>query len=195
MHLKEIKFVLNVYFRKLLQWVFKFDKWHVAPLSQRKYCHKIITKLNAHTQRKSVIDIGCGLGDILSKLNYASKLGVDAEKNVIRAASFISNIKFNYKNTSYVHGSFPNITLNQKFDAVIMVNWIHNIKAEIVASWLTYLYENYLNNNGVLVIDIVKNDKYRYNHQVEVLLANITGSIVITNPLEYGRRVVFVTKG
>jgi len=67
-------------FRLMLRFFFQFEKWHVFTLTERKYARDIIKYCDSIENRNSVVEIGCGLGDILRKLKYALDMGLIAIK-------------------------------------------------------------------------------------------------------------------
>ena len=83
----------QLYFKKLFRIIlmlfFRFDYWHTSPLDNRKYAIDIISKLNRRASRESLIEIGCGLGDILTKAHYDRKYFYDISPEVLSAAAFL----------------------------------------------------------------------------------------------------------
>ena len=57
--------------RNLLQRLYGFDRWHVGHGGER-YAADIVSRLNGRPEadRESVVEIGCGLGDILRRLRF-----------------------------------------------------------------------------------------------------------------------------
>lgn len=161
-----------IYSRKLLLWVFHFDNWHISPLSSRRYAQDLILFLNKIENNESYLEIGCGLGDIIRNINFKKRLGLDYENEVLRAARLLSFLSFQ-RNISYKKFTFPIDPIESKFDVIVLVNWIHNIEPEILKSKLTDYFQNNLVTNGMIIIDTVQNDGYRYNHKVDFLTENI----------------------
>src|SRR6185295_5234755 len=84
----------NRVFRLLLYFYFRFDKWHINTLYERKYANDIVRYLNARPamKRNSIAEIGCGLGDLLRNLKFLNRTGYDIDLNALRAARFLSRI-------------------------------------------------------------------------------------------------------
>ena len=60
--------------RYILYFLFRFDKWHLNTFKERNYAQSIVKYLNDNTSRQklNMVEIGCGLGDIIRniKINY-----------------------------------------------------------------------------------------------------------------------------
>ena len=107
-----------------LQKVYEFNNWHLSPIEHRPYALDIVKDCNEiikGCELKTAVEVGCGLGDIISRLKCDVKVGYDTEDNVIRAAQ-----KINGKKCSFKVGSFQNIQ-GSEIDMLIAVNFMHNI--------------------------------------------------------------------
>ncbi len=158
------------FFRRLLRLFFRFDAWHVRSLGQKEYARKIIDYLNGRQgiQHQSILEIGCGLGDIISNVNYLKRVGRDRDPRVLSAAAFLARIK---RKGEIVFSTFdfPNHTLNGKYNIIVMVNWIHDIPPEILKEKLNDYIMNNLTDDGELLIDTVKLKGYKYKHEIGFL--------------------------
>ena len=85
-----LKAYLKKIIRMILMLFFKFEWWHTSPIDNRKYAMDIVSKLNDRSSRGSLIEIGCGLGDIWLTQNL-KKYFYDLSPNVLRAARFLQN--------------------------------------------------------------------------------------------------------
>lgn len=185
----------SLFWRRILQRIFRFDPWHVSPYLTRCYAQFVVAELNSAADRKRVVEIGCGLADILRRLRYDEKLGLDQEAEVLRAAAFLSlfNVK-NWGKIRFMPAQFPDVALQGSYDAIIMVNWIHNVDPQILKSGIDTLFTKHLNVGGQLVIDLVENKNYQFNHNIDSLSKGLSGNIRISKPFEFGRRIAFITK-
>jgi SAM-dependent methyltransferase len=77
-----------------LYWFFGFDQWHLFTLTERNYAKDIIAYCNKRSIRNSFAEIGCGLGDILRHVKFATCLGLDNDKKVLAAAAFLNKLYF-----------------------------------------------------------------------------------------------------
>ena len=153
--------------RYLLRQAFGFDIWHVNRLSDRSYAQAVISFLNAlpATRRGSVVDIGCGLGDIIRRLRFRHRLGLDADRSVLRAARLLANARL-LTGLRFDEFLFPRDRLSGRFDAIIMVNWPHLFDSETLRCWTTDCLRDHLTPEGIFVIDTVADPAYRFHHSI-----------------------------
>lgn len=117
--------------------VFGFDKWHVRETYEFRPYKKVVVRTVNQLHPCVVVEIGCGLGEILSKVDAGVKVGVDTDRGVVRAARWLNW----HKHTSFLDGSFnavKDLPFDQ-IDALIMVNWLHNVAEERVRTELSQL--------------------------------------------------------
>src|SRR6476661_7699197 len=95
--------------RRGLRLIYRFDKWHVSSIDQRKYAQDIIFYCNKKDDKHSFVEIGCGLGDILRNVKYKTKKGLDADANVLKAASLLARLQG--QNIQFEVFSFPESSL------------------------------------------------------------------------------------
>ena len=152
----------------LLRFKYKFNSWHgSSPLESTPYKLQVIDLVNSYNP-STVVEIGCGLGEILSKINSDCRIGIDYDLAVIEAATFL-----NKKNIEFIHHNFEfieNINLNiNKSDFLLMINWTHEIKWEVIEKNLKKFHSCF--KVKYLLIDIIKegNDGYPFIHTRENL--------------------------
>lgn len=175
---------------KYTLWViFKFDFWHVTLARARKYPSDIADYLNSQ-RLNSLCEIGCGLGDISMKVKANKKLGIDISHAVISAARVYSILKMK-KLTFQVLDPFSE-NLEGNFDAIIIVNWIHNIAPKQLKKLLENLCNKNLRKDGRLILDIVDNKEYRNNHDIKYLTSDIDCEIEEVSNYQMGRRIYSV---
>lgn len=151
---------------KVLQKIFKFDKWHISSIKERDYAMYLVKYINDNlydlAYSKKIIEVGCGLGDIISsvKIKNTEKIGYDLSAKVIRIAKIIHpNCKFNV-------GSFNEIN-NEKIAVLIAVNFLHGFDEHTIEEWFNYVIQN--NDIDMIVVDKVQTPPYEYSHDYEVL--------------------------
>ena len=188
----------QLYFKKLFRIIlmlfFRFDYWHTSPVDNRKYAIDIISALNRRISRGSLIEIGCGLGDILIKSNYDRKYFYDISTEVLNAAAFMQK----FSKTSSIN-SFKTFDLltesldkDLKFDAVVLVNWIHGFEGEELKLRLTKIINNNLNKKGLIIFDIIENNpSYKFNHTAGDLIDLQKFDISTLDGYPFGRKLVF----
>ena len=150
-----------------VQHLFRFDAWHAsAPYSCRPY-KKRVAELANSLQPQAVVEVGCGLGDILSHVKARERFGFDNDAAVIRAARFLHPRRIHW-----IRGDASSVALampgERPIDCMIMVNWIHNLSAEQLAACLLPL----LPRIGHLILDAIDADgppSYRFKHDFAFL--------------------------
>jgi SAM-dependent methyltransferase len=154
--------------RHLLRGIVGFDIWHVNRLGDRPYALQVLAYLNGlpEARRGRVVEIGCGLGDILRRLHFRERLGLDADSAVLRAARVLAGVSRH--RPRFARFTFPG-PLNGRYDAIVMVNWPHLVSEEGLRSHLAAYVHDHLSPAGVLVIDTVQDPAYTYHHQIDRL--------------------------
>ena len=81
---------------QILHLFFHFDKWHIgATYHLKPYKAQVVEIINNLTVT-SVTEIGCGLGDIISRVDNLERLGVDPDVQVIKCATYLHGNKCNF---------------------------------------------------------------------------------------------------
>jgi SAM-dependent methyltransferase len=111
----------------------------------------------------SIVEVGCGFGEILEHSDARLKVGYDLDDQVIKAARKIS------KNIIFKKGSLDDIE-EDSFDCLLLFNWIHNL-SEIELEKSLNKYYSKLN---FLVLDQIQKDTkgYLYHHTFDFLNSN-----------------------
>lgn len=190
----KIRVIFKKLFRMILMLFFKFDFWHTSPLENRKYAIDIISKLNCRVSRDSIIEIGCGLGDILAKTHYTKKYFYDRSPEVLGAAAFLQRFsKISSINSFKTFNLLTdNLEKGLKFDAIIMVNWLHGFESESLKNRLNKIVNENLNEKGVIVFDIIENNQsYKFNHTAIELIDLQKFDITTFDEYPFGRRLIF----
>ncbi len=162
--------------RALLQRVYGFDSWHVGH-SGEPYAADIVRYLNAwpETSRQAVVEIGCGLGDILRHLRFQTRLGLDRDPGVLRAARLLAMFQGAAK-PRFEAFEYPQSALVGVYNVIIMVNWIHQVDPEPLRQAVRTCVAHHLHPGGGVVLDTVEDPAYRYNHDVHLLAP--TGTVI-----------------
>ncbi len=121
---------------------------------------KILLKDEPKNKPITIIDLGCGGGDILRAIaNYGKKvgysfqlIGVDANKN---AADYAKTLSTNYENISVVHVDvFSEEFKAMHYDIVITTLFLHHFKEAVLLQLLQHLVKT-------AKIGVVNNDLHR----------------------------------
>lgn len=145
---------------------FGFDAWHAgASYSCRPYKRVVVELANA-LRPALAVEVGCGLGDIISRVAAVERIGIDADPRVIRAAQFL------HPRGRWIHGdgrrTLHLVPPNRQIDCLIMVNWIHTLSPAEVAALLLPL----LPVTRFLILDAIDAGAlgtYRYRHDFGLL--------------------------
>lgn len=152
--------------RRLLQRIYGFDRWHIGHAGEL-YAVDIVRYLNQwpEADRQAVVEIGCGLGDIIRHLHFRTALGLDRDPRVLAAARLLSVFQRGPRRDFEVF-HFPEAPLSGEYNAIIMVNWIHEIEPSLLRQAIHRYLERHLRYGGCLVLDTVQDSAYTYNHEV-----------------------------
>lgn len=103
---------------------YNFDSWHDSPYELRKYAQAVAEYISSK-QSKTVVDIGCGLGEVLRHVRAEQRIGYDLSENCIAAAK-----KMNPTGIDFRVGSFDELGCNQTIDYVITLGFMHGSKED-----------------------------------------------------------------
>lgn len=130
---------------KVIGLFYNVEKWHLnTPFNCRRYKKTVVNVVN-NLNPLTVVEVGCGSGDIISRISAKSKIAFDIDDNII---SFAENYYKN-KNVCFNVGSFETVLqyedkLNQKIDCLVLVNWVHLLSCtEIKEKLDKYIFENF----------------------------------------------------
>ncbi len=156
-------------YREYLQKVIGFDKWHLTSLKERYYALPMINRLNELIRNGKIssgviIEIGCGLGDIISAIQWKERIGYDIDKKAIITARIL------HPCTSFRVGTFDDIR-GKKISVMIALNFMHRIKYEECYKY----FRNLLNCNEIdyVIVDAVQSPPYQYAHDYKVMFAKL----------------------
>lgn len=163
----------------LLAMYFRFDPWYAcAPYSCRTYKQTVVDLVNSLSPH-TVVEIGCGLGELLCRIHAPRRYGYDIDQGVIRAARFLHCSKI-----SFIHGDAAKVE-QDGIDVLILVNWIHSQSPAELAVLLNPL----LLKASYLVLDAIDPDgpaSYRYKHDF-AFLESKAERLSVTRPLDEPR--------
>ena len=170
-----------MYIRVLLQKILGFDEWHLKSIEERKYAISIINRVNElilkdqFDSRGCVIELGCGLGDLISGIKFRNKIGYDIDSKAIWGARLIHPF-----NSCFKVGSFFNI-VGKHVNCLIAVNFLHCIESVDVKNMFNHIAQN--NSIDRIIVDSVETPPYKYSHDWRKLLE------------PFGYNVEYISKG
>jgi hypothetical protein len=115
-----VKFWLRTLPTRLLYFVFHFDKWHIYGSTKPEYVKQISNFINSqkYIEIFTLVEIGCGLGNILKSVHCANRIGFDNDLAVIKAARFIHA----RKKIVFKFGSFSEAKKIDDIDMMVAIN-------------------------------------------------------------------------
>ncbi len=155
-------------YREYLQKMIGFDKWHLNSLNERFYALPTINRINEILQKENpagtVIEVGCGLGDIISAIHRRERMGYDIDKRAVRGARILHPL------TRFRTGSFDAVR-DKKIAVLIALNFLHRIDDKECSQY----FRDLLCYNEVdrIVVDAVQSPPYQYAHDYEKLLGDL----------------------
>jgi SAM-dependent methyltransferase len=178
----------------LIRKYFNYNPWHDSFFSDRPYAQKIVAHLNKRQEKISVLEIGCGTGDILRRLRFKEKYGFDYDSNVLKGLRFLSFFQNNGGKIKTKKFDFNKDQINKTYDVIILVNWIHKIEGKKLKSKIQKYFSENLNIGGELIFDTLSNSKYEYNHKATTLCTNLNCKIKKLGRFKYGRKIFSALK-
>lgn len=149
---------------------FKFNKWHTVGYNLRPYKKQVVSIANSLTPNV-VVEVGCGIGEIIHRIQAIHKIGIDVESNAINAAKYMyesNQTIFKEANFIETENILTDLCL-ESIDLLIMVNWPHQIPIELIQKTIkTILLKKKI--NYIIIDSINKNFKgYKYYHSINEL--------------------------
>ena len=144
------------------------DNWHLNGTFHCRNYKILALEIIKNFNPKLYIDIGCGLGEILSRvsLNTNYKLGFDKDIYLQEAHFRLKKNKFKYFNNEdnmIKHISKLNLSKND-LKVISMLNFLHKISPEDFKNIINKYYEKF--GSYILVVDAISNKgkEYTYDH-------------------------------
>lgn len=109
----------------VLQKVIGFDEWHLHSLHMRFYALPLIRRLNGLIEENNlingkIIEVGCGLGDILCEIKWKNRIGYDLDSKAIIAAKILHPFM------RFEVGSFSDIK-GERISVIMALNFLHTL--------------------------------------------------------------------
>ena len=187
---------LTIYpFLKIVQIWFGYIRWHNAPFFARPYAKIVVEYLNKKDTKNSVVDIGCGTGDILRRLLYNEKYGLDNDGKVLKGLDFFSVFLNKRTKIKTLVFDFEKEELEGQYDIIILCNWTHGIRPELLKEKINTIFDSNLKLNGEIIIDVNKtNTDYTHTHDISYLTSGLFGRIKEIGIYDYGRILYSIEK-
>lgn len=121
--------ILCKFFYHGLRLFFRFDRWHAtAPYPCRDYKRRVVAL--AASQRPGIVaDLGCGLGEVVSRVPAQARYGFDPDSEAIRAAKLLFGSKASFARAALADADIVRAAVAEpKIDLLIMTNWTHGME-------------------------------------------------------------------
>lgn len=155
-------------YREYLQKVIGFDEWHLGSLEGRHYALPMIHRVNellvSGGTSGEVIEIGCGLGDIISLIRWKNRIGYDIDKRTIIAARILHPL------TAFRVGTFDELR-DKKISILMALNFLHRITDEDCCRYFYQLFHK--NEVELVIVDEVQSPPYQYAHDYVKLFGKL----------------------
>ena len=137
----------------LLQYFNSLAKTHIAYRKRHVYYWDSLTRYCDYFMHEdsTVLEIGCGTGELLAQIKGSRKVGIDFSPNMIdEASNQFPDLEFHVMNAEH-------ITLEEKFDVIVLSNligWLNDVekalqelkkvchpRTRVIVTYYNYLWE------------------------------------------------------
>ena len=145
-----------------LRCVYGFNRWHAgASYASRAYKARTVLLVES-LKPDTVVEIGCGLGEILTHTHAKRRFGFDQDPAVIRAARMLHGRSAYFGPASLTEPAKIAEVVAGPIDVLIMVNWPHELSIEELGAALRGLTSSTVVSH--LVIDSIAGHREGYLH-------------------------------
>ena len=158
---------------KILQVIYGFDPWHVTGNFHARPYKADVVKLIESVPHECVVEIGVGLGDILGRVSAPTRLGIDRDPQVLKAARFCVNGSVSFAVADFASPDQLVAACRTcgitKIDVLVLVNWIHMIDIETIEATMHALSKSISLRH--IVMDTIRTGTpgYRFTHGADDL--------------------------
>lgn len=149
---------------KYYEWLHNFlglDPWHAVPNTERPFGFHVLKKLNSLLRKTGkenlIVEIGCGLGDIISSLDYpnSKKHGYDLNPKVVWGA------RLAHPFGNFHVGTYDKVR-GKRIEILIVLGFLQTLPYGEVKQ----LFDDIIKGNqiNVIVVEEVKSPPYKYAH-------------------------------
>jgi len=167
--------VLTKAWLHLVWLVYRFDRWHAtAPICCRPYKAQVVD-LASSLRPESVLEIGCGLGEIVSRIDSPRRFGADIDRGVLRAAAALHG-GVRYAAASLEDSQGLGALTGGRAEVLVMVNWPHTVAFDVLAPAITALHD--LLGLRYLIMDAIVEGTPGYRHSHTPAQLSSLGEVV-----------------
>lgn len=123
-------FVTRLRFR-MLRARFHFDPWHCDGTWYCRPYQRVAVDMVNRVSPSVVVEVGCGLGEVISRVSAPIRTAFDLDRSVIDAARHLRGNAVQFQVGSWADvGRGP-------IDVLVAINWIHSLSPEELSAALT----------------------------------------------------------
>lgn len=164
-------------YRKL-QEEFGFDPWHVkSPFQRRPYKRRVVEMANGF-KPQTVVEIGCGLGELIARSTADYRFGFDQEAAVIAAAKHLHGPAVTFATADLRDPAAIAAVIGRPVDVLVMVNWPHMLALDDIKKAIDGLQA--LIPVRTLIIDTIYPDRSGYQHYHKAAGMTQLGRVIAT---------------
>lgn len=144
------------------------NMWHMKPYELREYA-QVTAKYVNERHPKTVVDVGCGFGEVVRHIHAETRYGFDIAPEQIQVAKLLAK----GENITYQVGSFDDVNIQEPIDYLIAMNFMHGAVDEF---WRP-LCHSVAQRNDIrhFIVETIPEGKYpnsHYNDFTKVLPGN-----------------------
>ena len=146
---------------RILRARYGFESWHVGASFHLRPYKEVVIRTIEQSKPGAVVEVGCGLGDVISRVTCETRIGLDQSEEVITAANRL------HPNTTFRRASLEDAgpmlsELVSSIDVLVMVNWPHLLPIEEIRASVEQLQQEV--PVSYLVIDAVHSEAVGYRN-------------------------------
>lgn len=118
--------IVKIFWYKILQKKYHFESWHLTPYELRKYVQIVAEYVNDQNA-EYVVDLGCGLGELIRHIKAKRRRGIDILDETINTARHLHR----FTDIEFKKGSFDELGTEQNIDYLITLGFMHGSPQEV----------------------------------------------------------------
>ena len=144
--------------------LFSVDRWHARVVRENCGYFARVRAMHGQLAPDVTVEVGCGLGEILSGLDSALRVGVDRDPHVLRLAHLLRGRSIRF----LLAEDFPAGVVglqSQSRGCLVMLNWLHSCEQALALQLMT----GYVRACGAsfVLFDIIHQAAAGYRHKHE----------------------------
>ena len=180
---------LEYFKRRFICWLLRIERWHAASGMLQPYRQSVVQHARAISP-DSVVEFGCGFGEIICQIPARVRLGTDASARVLVGARLCHFREWALKGLQFARLRLGE-PLSGVFSCIICVNFAHSVAPDTLKAALSELVHKNLAPGGLLIFDVVEEQPNSISHDPAFLLSDLGFEFEIVSGFSFGRSLVF----